>query len=139
MEKISHLFWDNRCFYSVVSKQVGDFFKFLWLSQKGPLKPGPSLYITGNALGIWICGCRCILESSGSLALAHSTRSLKNSGCKRWCPKDLRVRAPALTHSLHNLSRLFDRVTYNFILPEYLAYRIFHVQFNFALFGFTLL
>ena len=34
---------------------------------------------------------------------AHSTRSLKISGCKRWCPKDLRVRAPAaplLTHSL---------------------------------------
>ena len=26
---------------------------------------------TGNALGIWICGCRCILESSGS----------QNSGC----------------------------------------------------------
>ena len=25
----------------------------------------------GNALGIWICGCRCILESSGS----------QNSGC----------------------------------------------------------
>ena len=34
---------------------------------------------------------------------AHSTKSLKISGCKRWCPKDLRVRAPvapALTHSL---------------------------------------
>jgi hypothetical protein len=25
---------------------------------------------------------------------AHSTRSLKISGCKRWCPKDLRVHAP---------------------------------------------
>jgi NAD(P)-dependent dehydrogenase (short-subunit alcohol dehydrogenase family) len=22
-------------------------------------------YNAGNALGIWICGCRCILESSG--------------------------------------------------------------------------
>ena len=36
---------------------------------------------------------------------AHSTRSLKISGCKRWCPKDLRVCAPAspvLTHSLCN-------------------------------------
>ena len=34
---------------------------------------------------------------------AHSTKSLKISGCKRWCPIDLRVRAPAapvLTHSL---------------------------------------
>ena len=27
--------------------------------------------ITGNALGIWVCGCRCIVESSGS----------QNSGC----------------------------------------------------------
>ena len=27
--------------------------------------------VSGNALGIWICGCRCILESSGS----------QNSGC----------------------------------------------------------
>ena len=37
---------------------------------------------------------------------AHSSRSLKISGCKRWCPKDLRVRAPAarlLTHSLKNI------------------------------------
>ena len=33
-EKISHLFWQNNCFYSVVSKQVGDFFKFLWPFQK---------------------------------------------------------------------------------------------------------
>ena len=36
---------------------------------------------------------------------AHSTRSLKISGCKRWCPKDLRVCAPSalvLTHSLYN-------------------------------------
>jgi hypothetical protein len=33
----------------------------------------------------------------------HSTRSHKISGCKRWCPKYLRVCAPAapvLTHSL---------------------------------------
>ena len=33
-EKISLLFWQNSCFYSVASKQVGDFFKFLWPSQK---------------------------------------------------------------------------------------------------------
>ena len=32
--KISNLFWQNRCFYSVVSKQVGDFFKILWPFQK---------------------------------------------------------------------------------------------------------
>ena len=33
-EKMSHLFWQNNFFYSVASKQVGDFFKFLWPSQK---------------------------------------------------------------------------------------------------------
>ena len=34
MEKISHLFWQNSCFYSVVAKQVGDIFKSLWPSKK---------------------------------------------------------------------------------------------------------
>ena len=29
-----HLFWQNICFYSVVSKQLGDFFKILWSFQK---------------------------------------------------------------------------------------------------------
>ena len=33
-ENISHQFWQNSCFYSVVSKQVGDFFKILWPFQK---------------------------------------------------------------------------------------------------------
>ena len=33
-EKASHLFWRNSCLYSVGSKQVGDFFKFLWPFQK---------------------------------------------------------------------------------------------------------
>ena len=31
---------------------------------------------------------------------ANSTSSPKICGCKRWCPKDLRVLAPVLTHSL---------------------------------------
>ena len=34
LKNISHLFWQNSCFYSVASKHVGDFFKFLWPSQK---------------------------------------------------------------------------------------------------------
>ena len=55
---------------------------------------------TGHALGIWICGCSLYykreLWASKSLG-AHSTKSLKISGCKRWCPKDLLVRAPVLT------------------------------------------
>ena len=33
-EKISHLFWQNSCFYSEASKQLGDFFKFLQPFQK---------------------------------------------------------------------------------------------------------
>ena len=33
--------------------------------------PHKTFEITGNALGFWICGCRCILESSES----------QNSGC----------------------------------------------------------
>ena len=64
------------------------------------------MYITGHALGIWICGCSLYYKRelwASKSAGAHSTISLKISGCKRWCPKDLRVRepaAPALTHSL---------------------------------------
>ncbi len=46
-------------------------------------------------------------------AAAHSTRSHKISGCKRWCPKDLRVCEPAvllLTHShLEALSKAWRR------------------------------
>ena len=34
LEKISHLFWQNSCFYSVASKQMGDFFKKFCLFQK---------------------------------------------------------------------------------------------------------
>ena len=60
----------------------------------------------GHALGIRICGCSLFYKRelwASKSAGAHSTKSLKISGCKRWCPKDLRVRAPAapaLTHSL---------------------------------------
>ena len=70
---------------------------FFWLSYS----------LSGNALGIWICRCGCSLFSGFSKSAgAHSTRSLKISGCKSWCLKELRVRAPAkpvLTHSLMNL------------------------------------
>ena len=41
-EKISHLFWQNSCFYSVASKQEGDFFKFFWPSQKNWTLPAKS-------------------------------------------------------------------------------------------------
>ena len=52
------------------------------------------------------CGCSPFYKRglwASKSAGAHSTKSLKISGCKRWCPKDLRVRAsaaPVLTHSL---------------------------------------
>ena len=54
----------------------------------------------------WSCessGEGKIRALSDTVPGGHSTRSLKISGCNRWCPKDLRVRAPAapmLTHSL---------------------------------------
>ena len=57
----------------------------------------------GYALGIWICGFYKRELWASKTAGAHSAKSLKISGCKRWCPKDLRMRAPAapvLTHSL---------------------------------------
>ena len=64
--------------------------------------------------GIWICGCSLFHKRelwASKSAGAHSIKSLKISGCKRWCHKDLRVRAPAapvltqsLTYSVHLLS-----------------------------------
>ena len=67
---------------------------------------------TGHALGIRICGCSLFYKRelwASKSAGAHSTKSFKISGWKRWYPKDLRVRAPAapvLTHSLL-LSQIF--------------------------------
>ena len=61
-------------------------------------------HFPGHALGFWICGSSLFYKKelwASKSAGAHSTKSL--SGCKRWCHKDLRVRAPAapmLTHSL---------------------------------------
>ena len=67
--------------------------------------------MAGYALGIWICGCSLLYKRelwASKGARAHSTKSLKISGCKRWCPKDLWVPAPTtpvLTHSLHGEKR----------------------------------
>ena len=44
----------------------------------------------------------------------HSSRSLKISGCKRLCPKDLQVRAPpapVLTHSLLRMKKKLNAQT----------------------------
>ena len=71
---------------------------------KAMLVPRTSLN-SGHALGIWICGCSLFYKReiwASKSAGAHSTKSLKIRGCKRWCLKDLRVCAPAapvLTHS----------------------------------------
>ena len=57
-----------------------------------------SIYIPGYALGIWICGWSLFYKRelwASKSAWALSTKTFKISGCKRWCPKDLRVRAPA--------------------------------------------
>ena len=82
-----------------------------------------SLQVSLNAQGKFVTACPLTRECVRNLDLrgagaswraldlktagAHSTTSLKISGCKRWCPKDLRVHAPAapvLTHSLLTLS-----------------------------------
>ena len=71
-----------------------------------------AVHIPGHALGIWICGCSLFYKKelwASKSAGAHSTKSLKISGCKRWCLKDLRVCAPAapmLTHSLNVLTKI---------------------------------
>ena len=61
----------------------------------------------GHALGIWICGCSPFFKrelwASKSAGAPHSTKSLKISGCKRWCPKDLWVHAPAAPMLMHTL------------------------------------
>jgi hypothetical protein len=69
--------------------------------------PGPGwhdqLTLAGHALGILICGCSLLYKRdlwASKSAGAHSTKSLKISGCKRWCPKNLRVHAPVLMYSL---------------------------------------
>ena len=62
--------------------------------------------LSGHALGIWICGCSLFykieLRPSKSAGF-NNTKILKICGCKRWCLKDLQVRAPVLTHSLSSL------------------------------------
>ena len=85
-----------------------------------------SLIFSGNVLGIWICGCSLFYKRehwASKSAGAHSTKSLKISGCKRWCPKDLRVRAsaaPALTHSLFfpKFLKNFDAICFSYVLTQ---------------------
>ena len=72
LKKISHLFWQNSCFYSVASKQVGDFFKFLWSSHKSW-----TLLIRKN---IWDCTIGiCILKTNGNFPNATCNRNLRIS------------------------------------------------------------
>ena len=63
-----------------------------------------TMQISGHVLGIWICWCSLFYKRepwASKSAGAHSTKNLKISRCKRWCPKDLRVCAPVLMHSLN--------------------------------------
>ena len=62
-----------------------------------------------HAIGIWICGCILFFKRelwASKSAGALSTESIKISGCKRWYPKDLRVSAPPLSHSLYSTTFL---------------------------------
>ena len=81
-----------------------------------------NLLVTGHALGIWICGCRRELWASKSAGF-NSTKILKICRCKRWCPKDLCVCAPAapmLRHSLSDILCLWDNKT----ITEYADCRV---------------
>ena len=60
------------------------------------------LEYSGHALGICICRCSLFYKRElwvSKSAGAHSTKSLKISGCKRWCTKDLRVLCTRCTRS----------------------------------------
>ena len=88
-------------------------------------------------LGIWIFGSSLFYKRglwASKSAGAHRTKILKISGCKRWCPKDLQVRAPAapvLTHSLNDfqscyslpLSAFFD----SFLYYDVTNFSLFHL------------
>ena len=66
---------------------------------------------SGHALGIWICGCSLFYRRelwASKSAGAHSNKSLKISGCKMWCLKDLRVHATAAPLLTCSLALLFD-------------------------------
>ena len=76
-EKISHLFWQNSCFYSVVSKQVGDFFKFLWPSQKSWTLPKL------NFTNVYYCNYQKMSNSSNHLHTKsyHFFKSFHPAAC----------------------------------------------------------
>ena len=89
----------------------------------------------GHALGIWICGCSLFYKRelwASKSAGAHSTKSRKISGCKRWCPRDLQVCAPAapvLTHALSSYAALIVSI---FLLvvrvaTDHISYRKFYL------------
>ena len=88
-------------------------------NKKGPvlviLVPGMIQPSAGRALGISICGCSLFYKRelwASKSASAHSTFSLKISGCKRWCLKDLRVRALTATVLTHSLDVTVYQCTY---------------------------
>ena len=91
LEKISHLFWQNSCFYSVASKQVGYFFKFLWPSQKSwTLHTNTFDYIFVN-ISPWKCifqlgilDCRKVLRHNFLFLLKCSKIAKLLSRWKKW-------------------------------------------------------
>ena len=76
---------------------------------------GGRRYLSGHALGIRICRCSLFYKRelwASKSAGAHSTKSLKISGCKRWCPKDMMVHssgnALARVQQVHEHADLWD-------------------------------
>ena len=86
----------------------------------------------GHALGFWICGCSLFYKRelwASKSAGAHGTKSLKICRCKRLCPKDLRVRAPAapvLTQSLLIVKTAPDRDKNNHLCQFAFMYNFIH-------------
>ena len=55
-------------------------------------------------LGIWICGCSLFYRRELSSGPPNLQVSMVLKACKRWCPKDLRLHAPAAPVLMHSLS-----------------------------------
>ena len=66
----------------LITNSLKSFSQILW--------PRHVIDLTGHGLEIWICGCSLFYKRelwASKSAGAHSTKSLKISGGKRWCPK----------------------------------------------------
>ncbi len=82
---------------------------------------------TGHALGIWISGCRLFyrrkLWASKSAGFS-STKSLEICGCKRGCPKDIRIGTPKSSMLMHFLRTDQSKQQISYEKADFLNFRI---------------